>query len=101
MIFDGLRWRRTKKVVTLPPNLWEKDSGGIKYTTFGRVAKDHNDPKAVVTNWYQEIAGGSRLVVKAIPIGVDGHSLTNLMYGKDGYAYLFLKGQVYIRRWKK
>ncbi len=98
MIFDGLKWRRTKKVVTLPPHLWEES--GL-YTTFGRVAKDPNDPKAVVTNWYQEVAGGSRVLVKAIPIPVDGHSLTNLMYGKDGYAYLFLKSQVYIRRWEK
>lgn len=101
MIYDGMKWRKTRKVVTLPSSLWEKEDSGVKYVTFGRVAKDPNDPKAVVTNWYQEVAGGSRIVVKAIPIGVDGHSRTNLMYGKDGYAYLFLKSQVYIRRWKK
>lgn len=50
MIYDGLKWRKTRKVVTLPPSLWEKEDNGIMYTTFGRVAKDPNDPKAGSSN---------------------------------------------------
>lgn len=97
MIFDGLKFRRTNKVVTLPHALWEK-KGDTRYVVFGRVAKDPNDPKAVATNWYRRIDTGTRVIVKAIPIKSDGHSRTNMMYGKDGYTYLFIKGQVYIRK---
>ena len=94
MIFDGLKFRRTSKVVTLPYKFWEDGN----YVMFGRVAKDPNDPKAVATNWYRQTDTGTRIMVKAIPIVAEAHSRTNMMYGKDGYTYLFINGQVYIRK---
>lgn len=93
MIFDGMKFRRTSKVVTLPWRYWEKGN----YVMFGRVAKDPSDPDAVPTHWYQ-VKDGIRQMVRAIPIVCEAHSRTNMMYGKDGYTYLFLKGQVYIRK---
>jgi hypothetical protein len=30
-----------------------------------------------------------------------GYSLTHLLYGADGYAYLMLDGKFYVRRWRK
>ena len=112
MIFDGLRWTRSRTVVALPHDMWEGDSKN--YATFGRACK-RSAPGAVKTHWKwngippshlwengvpepDEIKEGKRVwYVWALPIKSDGHSLTNLMYGKDGNSYLLHKGRVYVR----
>lgn len=97
MIFDGMRWTRSRKVVSLPQDYWLGESKN--YVTFGRVSFE-NAPGAVKTNWKDESWEPPR-DVWATPIPCDGHSLTNLMYGKDGKAYLMLDGLIYVRSFKR
>ncbi len=100
MIFDGQKFRRSTKVVPLARNLWTGDAHN--FVAFGRVCKpDHRE--ATKTNLTYPPQEGQAVgePVYAAPIVCDGHSLTNLMYGKDGYAYLMLDGKVYTRKLKK
>lgn len=108
MIFRGQKFRRTKKVVDLP---FTHNSGEHKnYVSFGRVCSK-NTPNAVRTEYrwdlcpfgdvFEETDEGNIFPVYAVQIPDDGYSLTNLMYGKDGYMYLLYEGKVYIRKRKK
>lgn len=123
MMFDGMRWVISHKVVPLPHDMWQGDSKN--YVTFGRIVA-RNTPGAIKTtrvyrhSYPQKLWGAEtqpepdgyedevgRLdgkpfkvpywFVYAKPVECDGHSLTNLMYGKDGYMYLMLKGSIYVR----
>jgi len=113
MIFDGLRWTRSRVVVPLPHSMWEGEARN--YATFGRACP-RDTPGAVRTNYKwngpppshhwkdrqpptpDEEQDGERVwYVWALPIKSDGHSLTNLMYGKDGNSYLLYQGRVYVR----
>ena len=101
MIFDGCRWRRShgKAVaVTLPrenQSQRHKDKNREYYSVFGRRC-DPGAEGAVLTKWktwseqpiYAKIVEGD-------------YGLTNMLYGEDGYAYLYYKGWVYVRRCRK
>lgn len=96
MIFDGMKFRRMRNVVSLPV----KDEGGQRmpyvpagrenYVYFGKVASERDAGAVKTTYTYQE---GSP--VYAVPIPLDGHGLTNLAYGKDKRAYLMKDGWCY------
>jgi hypothetical protein len=108
MIFDGMRWRRTKKVVNLPYGYTNDELGypesRSNYLSFGRIC-DKDTEGAVKTSWYykewdydkeEEIT----TPIYAKPIKCNGHSRTNMMFGADGYMYLFTGREVYIRSTK-
>ena len=101
MIFDGMTFRRRRSIVALPKEMWEGTDKNC--VTFGRACR--KDAKgAVQTAFYwngpspfgDEPEGGQQPAY-AIPIEPDGHSLTNLMYDKQGNAYLLIKSRVYVR----
>lgn len=93
--------------------MWEGPHNN--YVTFGRIAsKAHADSIATDSTWTLASALSPMgdeperhegdlnvFIVYAIPVPSDGHSLTNLMYGKDGKSYLYHKGKVYVRSRKK
>jgi len=98
MRFDGLDWRRTRSVITLP------ELANEHYVQFARICKA-TDKGAISTGWtYTTGCGGT---VYAKPITPNGWSLTNMMYGKhfvrDGEvrvkAYLQYGGSVYTTSW--
>ena len=94
MRYNGVDYRRTKNVVTLPAKMW---LGGLSnHAMFGRVC-DESEKGAVLTFWIRE--DGSK--VWAIPVRCKGHSLTNVMYGTDGYMYAFVRGLCYVRGYKR
>lgn len=120
MRFDGVRYTRTRNVLPLPREHWE---GELKnYVTFGRIVKKgtkgavrhegyffhHDLPRKL---WPTKEGPGEPdgkspegnpfFNAWVLPIKSAGHSLTNLMYGTDGRAYLFFKSSVYIRTLKK
>jgi len=100
MRFDGMNWRRSTTVVTLPEY---KD--GV-YVQFGRICTK-NTPGAVMTNWKIKMRGGPPMSVYAKPIEGTGYGLTCKMYGRpfvrDGEvrvrAYLAHGGCVYTTSW--
>lgn len=104
MIFDGMRFTRSKKVVTLPQEMW---AGNMKnYVTFGRICSKSTDG-AIKTEWYWQgyspfgdAAEGDKFPIYAVPVPIDGHSLTNMMYGADRYTYLYYNGKVYVKKSK-
>jgi len=90
MIFDGMRFTRSNKVVTLPQAMWY---GELKnYVAFGRIC-NKDATGAVKTNWTR-----NGEIIYALPVPCDRHSLTNMMYGTDGYTYLILNGKVYVKK---
>jgi hypothetical protein len=86
--FEGKRYARAPKVVVLPEEFWE--GTGKNHMTFG-VACDISKKGAVLTSWKDE----NNFHIHALPIPFTGHSLTNLMYGKDKRMYLCLDGKCY------
>lgn len=98
-MYDGMRFTRSRKCVTLP--------GPRHAVLFGRVCKK-DTPNAVRTNakWrggspYRDEAENGEYPVYAIPVPEDGHSSTNVMYGKDGYIYLAYGGEVFVHKYTK
>lgn len=92
MKFDGEVWRISRTVVSLPKEYW---LGGIKnHITFGRKCTP-NTKGAVQTEWHPKGDPDNKIYAK--PIECDGHSLTNLMFGKDGHKYLMVDGRIYSR----
>ena len=96
MKFDGINWRRSRTIVTLP------QLHGGRNIMFGRICKQL-DKGAVETNW--KYSNGNPVFAK--PITPNGWSLTNMMYGKDEIrygevrvrAYLQFNGLVYTASW--
>jgi hypothetical protein len=88
MTFKGIRFRRTRTVVTLPfnPNDTSVTAGYVK---FGCVCKP-NARGAILTEWQR---GSESLYAKPVPIS--GYSRTNMAYGLDGRTYLYLDGVCY------
>lgn len=94
MIFDGMNFRKNKKVVPLPKEYW---LGDIKnHITFGVICNKMEDG-AIRTNWTY---GEDCSPVYAKPIPCKGHSLTNMMYGSNK-LYLLYNAEVYVYSLKK
>lgn len=101
MKFDGIQFRKTKNIVVLPA--FDKNGSPIdygdgakpNYVRFGRVVKIGKPvpDNAVETNL--TFANGCFRVF-ATPVDIEGHSLTNMAYGKDGRAYLCKDGECYV-----
>jgi hypothetical protein len=92
--FKGVRYTHSRKAVTLPRE------PGDPYVRFGYAewgATDDQGGKLVKTQW----TTGSGEPIFAKPIPIRGHGLTNLAYGKNGYAYLLHDGRVYVRNTNK
>ena len=98
MIFDGMKWRRSNTVVTLP------EHDGVK-VQFGKIC-DKDEPGAIKTTWTRTWRDGKEEIY-AKKIEGTGYGLTNKMYGesfvRDGQvrmkAYLALDGRVYTTSW--
>lgn len=105
MIFKGERFTKSKTVVMLPKEMWDKCN-----VTFGKVVPKGQTPpaNAVQTEykWVDKGQGGRQsaelktVPVFAVPIPCDGHSLTNLMFGKPNRQgkyrkYLLIDGHVF------
>lgn len=116
MIYKGLKYRRSKQAVMLPKEYWLGEQKN--YITFGRVCKS-TENNAVRTEYFfrdelpiqywvsinqpdpdMHDAATPLWCVWAKPVQCKGHSLTNLMYGTDGIAYLVYDGIVYVRSLK-
>lgn len=93
MKFDGQVWRISKTVVSLPQEYWLGEAKN--HITFGRICKS-TAKGAIKTSW-KRLLNRVEEEVYATPIECDGHSLTNLMYAKDGHKYLKINGRVYSR----
>jgi hypothetical protein len=98
MIFDGMRFTKSRKVVTLPREMYEGDLK--QYIMFGRIVPEGktSPPTAVETKWRWNY---NDELIWAVPVKVNYHSLTNLMLGKDGYWYLKKSGIIYVCKQKK
>lgn len=98
MIFKGQRFRKSRKIVMLPGKY-----GSEHGVAFGRVcAPDAKDALDSGYHWklYNPYTGVPKDKLFARRIKFYGYSLTNLMYGADGYMYLGLDGQCYVRKYK-
>lgn len=97
MIYKGANFRRTINAVMLPDEYAEGDMRN--YVAFGRVCAPETDG-AIKTgyNWRNGGPFGQSPgdPVYAVKVKSDGYSLTNLMYGADGYMYLGYDGQTFI-----
>lgn len=91
---DGIRFTESTKIVVLPDALW---AGELKnHLTFGKVCT--LEKKGAVLTGSKNNEGH---YIHALPIPFSGHSLTNMMYGKDGRIYLFSEGKCYSAPAKK
>ena len=88
MIFKGIKFRKSRKVCTLP-------SDGTPYTKFGRVVPTASTSRGgeFIKTEYTWSDGGP---VFATPVKLNGHSLTNMAYGQDGYMYLAKDGSCFV-----
>lgn len=97
IIHNGHRFTLSRKAVTLP-------SDGTAYIKFGYAewgATDDQGGKLVKTDWTMQ-SNGTPVYAKPIPL--EGHSLTCMAYGKNGYAFLARDGRVYVsntKNWKR
>lgn len=92
--FKGTRLTRSRKLVTLP-------NDGTPYLKFGMAdfaATDDQGGKLVPTE-YTLGSDGRRLYARPIPL--NGHSQTNVAYGKNGYVYACINGVLYSGKIKK
>lgn len=106
-----MKFTKSRKVVTLPHNMW---NGELKnYVMFGRICSK-STAGAIKSEWYYR--GSSpfndphephefddnekRWPTYCFPVPCDCHGLTNMMYGKDNYIYLFHNGQVFVKKAK-
>lgn len=111
MVFKGNNYRKSKKAVRLPESYWDwKGTKGI-WVAFGRICSKAT-PGAIRTDytWINDYSPygdppeghcGGHCPVYAKRIEATGYSLTNLMYGADGYMYLAKDGDVFVRKYKK
>ena len=117
MIFDGMRFTRSRSAIhisgmdpmvqDLRKRLGREDSSYHGYCFFARVLPliktcmvvDGQDklPKGYVDTGRKWPNTKDDLPVYAKLVEPDGWSLTNMMYGKDGYIYLCVSGQTYVR----
>lgn len=75
------------------------DKDRLSYVIFGKITKLGEKKKGAFKTSYKWNDSGEP--VYAIPIESDGHSLTSVMYGKDGYTYLMKDGQCYKTKEKR
>lgn len=102
MIHKGRRFNECKLVVTLPNfdeagnRLPHVPAGNENHVYFGRTFADKRiTPKAIKTNYVWDKDAEVKEPVYAEPIANKGHSLTNMMYGADGFMYLAKDGKVW------
>lgn len=107
MKYDGINFRYSPKCFILPHEYNERGH----YVSFGRACKK-DTPGAIRLNrrWSrmspfgdppEDVNGVMDYPIYVKQVESDGHSLTNMMYGKDGYTYLGYNGEVYVASWKK
>lgn len=100
MIFKGIAFRQSNRIVDLPNFNYltgerypHSIPGREAYTMFGRILPlGKTSPTAVKTEYKNRETGEWYY---AEPIACDGHSLTNMMYGTDGRVYLAKNGKFY------
>lgn len=96
MIFDGIAFKRTRGIVTMPFDWVEVNHPETKnYARFGKVCKE-NAKGAVKTSWS---VGGEPVYAKPLPIL--NHSTTNMAYaggGDMGKLYLVQGGVIYTAK---
>ena len=107
MMFKGYNYTHTHNAVMLP----DEHADRPHYCAFGRLCKKTAKGAIKTNRKYngrspfgdgpEEGEDGTPVYpVYAKKIQPDGYSLTNLMYGKDGYAYLAYDGSVFVRKCK-
>ena len=99
MIYDGMRFRKSNRIVLmhtehgpiLGRTCSQKKKGAIRtnYQWLG-MSPYHDGPEIQIV--------GTIYPVYATPIVVDYYSEGNLIFDKDGYAYLVYDGKVYIHK---
>lgn len=118
MIFDGLRFTRSRVafhirandplVAELRKKLGRDKPGYDGYCFFARalsfmktiqvVECGAKVPKGYIDTGRKWPNTKDDLPVYAKLVEPDGWSLTNMMYGKDGYTYLCVDGCTYVRK---
>lgn len=99
MRFNGRNFTICANVVTLPTRDEEGnlmpyvDADKENYVYFGRFFNDRRKTHMMVKTTMK--FKDTEEPVYAIPIASNGYSLTNMMYGIDGYMYLALNGKCY------
>ncbi len=96
MIFDGIKFKKSKTIVTFPEDR-EKNPDNYQYIRFGKVC-DKDKPGAVKTTYTYTDSGEP---VYAKPIDEKwSWSLTNMMYGGHyrGKKWGELRIRVYLMR---
>lgn len=100
MIFKGYKFRENKNLVILPTHDDDKnimpyvEEGHEGYVYFGKILK-RNQKKpvnAIKTRYTWNDNGES---VFAVPVELNGHSLTNMAYGAKNEIYLAFDGRCY------
>lgn len=92
MIYDGMKFSKTKEYVTLPEEYW---LGSDKnYIVFGEICSEFEEG-SIRTKWSYDFS-----TIYAKKVFCKGHSSTNVMYGEDK-VFLFSSGAVYIHSLKK
>jgi hypothetical protein len=85
MIFDGIKWRRARAVITLPEL---QDGVNVQ---FARICQK-GARGAVATDWTRK-SDGTKTTLFGKPIPSTGWGRTDQMYGKDEVRC----GEVYVR----
>ena len=88
MYYKGMKFRRNRNIVSV------NTDRGDKYVRFGRIVKKgQKTPEHAIETEYTWEDDGSP--VWAVEIPCKFHSLTNMMYGKDGMIYLMYDNKFY------
>lgn len=100
MLFKGFNFRHNKNIIILP-NLDEDknpmpyvEENQLSYIYFGKVIpQNKSKPMNAIKTKYTW--GNSGEFVYAVPIELDGHSLTNMAYGTKKQVYLAYDARCY------
>ena len=100
MIFKGYKFRENKNLIMLPTHDEDKnvmpyvEDGHENYVYFGKILKQNEKkPVNAIKTTYKWNDTGEN--VYAIPVDLNGHSLTNMAYGTKNQIYLAFKGRCY------
>lgn len=97
MIFKGIKFRKNKNYVNMPDS-WLKENGyETNFLRFGKIA-DKDVEGAVETKWFYMDWEKEKTPIFAVPVQCEGHSRTNMMYGKVAnreMIFLMVDGMIF------
>lgn len=102
MLFKGHQFRQSRRIIALPVRAEDGslmpyiEPGREQYIQFGRAVAGASGGKGLVKTDHRWSDTDAPVWAKPIPL--DGHSLTNMAYGKDRHIYLMFDGACFIAK---